>query len=160
MHSDEALLNDTLTRGSGDVRHPGFRAHLILREGWHDSKQRHPGVRAKAVGLVREHREECDTEWAAMRVNSARSRMSAETLRKWVLQAEIDGGEQDGVTTATVGENRDLKREVAELEQTFEILKAAMNVCARESDADNADLPLHRRAPRSFRNRSNMSHPD
>lgn len=97
-----------------------------------------PELRAKAVRLVREHREEYDTEWAAMTAISARLGMSTETLRKWVRQAEIDGGEQDGVTTATARENRDLKRKVAELEQTVEILKAATSFFVRESD------PRHR----------------
>ena len=60
-----------------------------------------PELRAKAVWLVREHRDEYDTEWAAMKAISTRIGMSAETLRKWVRQAEIDGGEKGGVTTAT-----------------------------------------------------------
>ena len=97
-----------------------------------------PELRAKAVWLVREHRDEYDTEWAAMKAISTRIGMSAETLRKWVRQAEIDGGEKGGVTTATARENRDLKREVAELEQTVEILKAATSFLVRESD------PRHR----------------
>jgi transposase len=97
-----------------------------------------PEVRARAVRLVREHRDEYDTEWAAMRAISTRLGMSAETLRKWVRQAEIDGGETDGVTTATARENRDLKRKVAELEQTVEILKAATSFFVREGD------PRHR----------------
>ena len=97
-----------------------------------------PELRAKAVRLVRDHRDEYDTEWAAMRAISTRLGMSTETLRKWVRQAEIDGGEQDGVTTTTARENRDLKRKVAELEQTVEILKAATSFFVRESD------PRHR----------------
>lgn len=97
-----------------------------------------PEIRAKAVRLVREHRDEYDTEWAAMRAMSMRLGMSAETLRKWVRQADIDDGEQDGITTATARENRDLKRKVAELEQTVEILKAATSFFVRESD------PRHR----------------
>jgi transposase len=41
--------------------------------------------------LVREHRDDYDTEWAAMRAISTRLRMSAETPGKWVRQAEVDG---------------------------------------------------------------------
>ena len=43
-------------------------------------------TKAKAVRLVREHRDDYETEWAAMRAVSARLAMSAETLRKWVVR--------------------------------------------------------------------------
>lgn len=64
--------------------------------------------------------------------------MSAETLRKWVRQSEVDAGESVGVTTDSARENRDLKRKVRELEQTIEVLKAATSFFVRECD------PLHR----------------
>ena len=41
-------------------------------------------TKARAVRLLREHRDDYATEWAAMRAISARLGMSAETLRKWV----------------------------------------------------------------------------
>lgn len=50
--------------------------------------------------------------------------MSAKTLRKWIRQAEVDGGERPGVTTEEAAEIRRLRRKVAELERTFEILFA------------------------------------
>ena len=52
-----------------------------------------PEIRAKAVRLVREHRDEYDTEWAAMKAISARLGMNVETLRKWVRQDEVDSGQ-------------------------------------------------------------------
>ena len=45
-------------------------------------------TRIRAVRLVREHADDYETEWAAMKAISARLGMSAETLRKWVRQAE------------------------------------------------------------------------
>ena len=45
-------------------------------------------TKAKAVRLVREHADDYDSEWAAMREISSRLGMSAETLRKWVCQAK------------------------------------------------------------------------
>jgi transposase len=50
--------------------------------------------------------------------------MSAETLRKWIRQAEIDSGEAPGVMTESAQQIRELKRKNAELERTIEILKA------------------------------------
>ena len=95
-------------------------------------------VRVRAVRLVVDHRDEYDTEYGCIRVVAGRIGVGPETLRKWVRQAEIDAGDRDGVSTATVRENRELKRKVAELEQTVEILKAATSFFVRESD------PRHR----------------
>lgn len=53
-------------------------------------------VKTKAVRLVREHRDEYETEWAAMKAISTRLGMSTETLRKWVRQAEINAGQGRG----------------------------------------------------------------
>ena len=50
-------------------------------------------TKARAVRLVREHRDDYDSEWAAMKAISGRLGMNPETLRKWVRQAEVDAGE-------------------------------------------------------------------
>ncbi|MGO4650044.1 IS3 family transposase [Nocardia sp. 2YAB30] len=82
-------------------------------------------TKAKAVRLVVEHRDDYDSEWAAMKAVSSRLGMTAETLRKWVRQAEIDRGEAEGVSTESARVIREQKRKIAELEQTIEILSAA-----------------------------------
>ena len=53
-------------------------------------------TKARAVRLVREHRDDYDSEWAAMKAISGRLGMNPETLRKWVRQAEVDAGEAAG----------------------------------------------------------------
>jgi transposase len=95
-------------------------------------------TRAKAVRLVQEHKDDYDSEYAAIKAISARLGMTAETLRKWLRQAEVDAGEAAGVSSQTARELRELKRKNAELERTIEILKAATSFFARECD------PLHR----------------
>jgi transposase len=95
-------------------------------------------TKARAVRLVREHAGDYETEWAAMKAISARLGMSAETLRKWVRQAEVDAGEAAGMTTDAAREIRELRRKCRELEATVEILKAATGFFAREYD------PRHR----------------
>ena len=57
---------------------------------------------------------------------------SPETLRKWVRQAEVDGGVRVGRTTEEIAEIRVLKKEVAELRRANEILKAASAFFAAE----------------------------
>ena len=95
-------------------------------------------TKARAVRLVREHRDDYDSEWAAMKAISGRLGMNPETLRKWVRQAEVDAGEAAGVSSEERRELRELRRKNRELLQTIEILKAATSFFARECD------PLHR----------------
>lgn len=52
------------------------------------------GTKAKAIRLVRDHAGDYDTEWAAIKAISGRLGMSAETLRRWLRQAEIDAGDR------------------------------------------------------------------
>ena len=91
-------------------------------------------TRAKAVRLVTEHVGDYDSEWAAIVAVSGRLGMTAETLRRWVRQAEVDAGKTGGVSSESAREVRELKRKNAELERTVEILKAATSFFARESD--------------------------
>ena len=91
-------------------------------------------TKARAVRLVREHRNDYGSEWAAMRAVAGRLGMSAETLRKWVRQAEVDAGTAPGTSSESSQEIRELKRRNRELEQTIEVLKAATRFFARESD--------------------------
>jgi transposase len=91
-------------------------------------------TKAKAIRLVRDHAGDYPTEWAAITAVSGRLGMSAETLRKWIRQAEVDEGKAPGVTSSESAEIRELRRKNRELEQTIEILKAAASFFARECD--------------------------
>ena len=51
-----------------------------------------PGLRERAVRMVREHRGEHPTEWAAIGSIASKFGMTSETLRQWVRRAEVDGG--------------------------------------------------------------------
>jgi transposase len=89
-------------------------------------------MRAKAVRLVVEHSGDYPSEWAAITEVSRRLGIgSAETLRKWVRQAEIDDGKKPGTSTAESAELRELRRKNRELEQTIAILTEATRFFAR-----------------------------
>ena len=91
-------------------------------------------TRVKAVRLVRDHVGDYATEWAAIKAVSSRLGMSAETLRKWLRQSDVEAGEAVGVTTESARQIRVLKRKNAELERTIEILKEATAFFVRECD--------------------------
>jgi transposase len=59
---------------------------------------------------------------------------SSEAVRKWVRQAEIDGGARRGVSTDESAELKRLRRENAELRRANEILKTASAFFAAELD--------------------------
>lgn len=92
-------------------------------------------LRERAVRLVAEHRGDYETEYAAIKSVAAKLGITtAETLRKWIRQAEVDGGQRPGVTSEESAEIRRLRRENAELRRANEILKAASAFFAAELD--------------------------
>jgi transposase len=92
-------------------------------------------LRQRAVRLVAESKSEYESEWAAIGSIAAKLGIgTAETLRKWVRQAEVDAGARAGVSSEESAEIRRLKREVAELRRANEILKAAAGFFAAELD--------------------------
>ena len=84
-----------------------------------------PEVRERAVRLVLEGGGNHPTQWAAITSVSAKIGCTAEALRKWVRQAERDGGQRPGTTSAERERIRALERENRELRQANEILRKA-----------------------------------
>src|SRR5690606_11452223 len=98
-------------------------------------KQYPAELRQRAVRLVAEQRDQYQSEYEAIRSIAAKLGIStAETLRKWVRQAEIDSGRRPGVTSEESAELRKLRAEVRELRRANEILKAASAFFAAELD--------------------------
>ena len=75
--------------------------------------------------MVREHQGEHESQWAAIGSIAAKIGCTAETLRRWVRQAEKDNGERAGSTSAERERIKELEREVRELRQANEILRKA-----------------------------------
>ncbi len=91
-------------------------------------------VRRQAVRLVVDHCGEYESEWAAICSIATKSGMTAETLRKWVRQAEIDEGKRPGISSGESERMRRLERENRELRRANEILKAAAAFFGAELD--------------------------
>ena len=89
------------------------------------SKPYSPEFRERAVRLLQEHRDEYQSEAAALTAFAAKLGCSPDSLRVWVRQAQRDGGERSGLTTAEKARIKELEREVRELRQANEILKKA-----------------------------------
>jgi transposase len=84
-----------------------------------------PEVRERAVRLVLEGGGDHPTQWAAISSVAGKIGCTSETLRKWVRQAERDGGGRPGPTSAERERIKALEREVRELRQANEILRKA-----------------------------------
>ena len=94
-----------------------------------------PELRERAVRMVAQVRPEYPSDWPAICAVAEKLGIgTAETLRKWVRQAEVDAGTRPGVTSEESAEMRRLKRENAELRRANEILKAASAFFAAELD--------------------------
>jgi transposase len=75
--------------------------------------------------MVMEHEAAHDSQWAAMTSIAEKIGCTAETLRKWVRQAERDAGKRPGLTTEERERLKQLEREVFELRRANEILRLA-----------------------------------
>jgi len=84
-----------------------------------------PEVRERAVRMVWEHESEHASQWAAIRSIAGKMGCTAETLRKWVRQAERDQGRRPGLTTDEKARLKELERENRELKRANEILRLA-----------------------------------
>ncbi len=82
-------------------------------------------VREREVRMVFEHGTEYGSEWEAIRSIAEKIGCSAETLRKWVRQIEVDSGVRGGVTSDERARLTELEREVRELRRANEILRKA-----------------------------------
>ena len=75
--------------------------------------------------MVREHPGEHASQWEAIGSIAAKIGCTAETLRKWVRQAERDRGRRTGLSTTERDRLKELERENRELKRANEILRKA-----------------------------------
>jgi transposase len=84
-----------------------------------------PEVRERAVRLVLKGGGDHPAQWSAINSVSAKIGCTSETLRKWVRQAERDGGQRPGPRSADRERIKALERGNRELRQANEIRRKA-----------------------------------
>ena|SRR6202158_6028988 len=84
-----------------------------------------PEVRERAVRLVFENQGEHDSQWAAIGSIASKIGCTAETLRKWVREAERDQDKRSGLASSDRDRLKELERENRELKRANEILRKA-----------------------------------
>jgi transposase len=93
-----------------------------------------PELRERAIRLAVDARRDPAAGRSAFKRIGEQLGINPDTLRGWVLQAEIDEGHRSGVTTADAARIAELERENRELRRANAILKSASAFFAAELD--------------------------
>ena len=103
--------------------------------GPHPSQRRYsPELRERAVRMVQQAIEESGERFGVITRVARQLGIGTESLRSWVRQAEIDGGQRSGATTQDKERIAALERENRELRRANEILRTASAFLAAELD--------------------------
>lgn len=103
-----------------------------------------PALRERAVRLVRERRSEYPSLTAASATVARQVGVGYESVRRWVLQADIDDGARDGVTTAEHAGSKKLKAENNRLRDEAATLTAATTLIGGNSTPQTTGAGFHR----------------
>lgn len=90
--------------------------------------------RERAVKMVLDHLDEYRSLHAACQTIGPKLGIGPESLRAWTKQAQIDTAQLPGATSEEQQRIKTLEREVRDLKEANEILKAASIFFARELD--------------------------
>jgi len=90
-----------------------------------DGNRFSPEAKGRAVRLVFEQVKDNEPTWPVIVSVAAKIRCTAETLRRWVRQAERGTGKREGITTDEREELKRLQHENRELKKANEILRLA-----------------------------------
>lgn len=91
-------------------------------------------VKERCVRQVLDHLAEFPSVTAAAEAVARREGVGKESVRRWVVQAQIDGGQRQGVSSEELVEIKELKAKVRRLEEDNEILRRASIFFAGELD--------------------------
>jgi transposase len=93
------------------------------------------GLRERALRLIADHQGDYPSRTAAVSAVAKQLGVGHETVRRWVVQSDIDAGARPGVTSAEQAEIKRLKAENRRLREDVEILTAATTFFAGALDS-------------------------
>jgi transposase len=93
-----------------------------------------PEVHDRAVRMALDRLDDYPSVWATAKALAPMLEVGPETLRKWIIRAQVDTGRRSGATSAELEENKRLKKENRDLKEANEILRAASIFFAGELD--------------------------
>lgn len=91
-------------------------------------------TKQRAIRLVLDHLDEYPNITSACEIVAKRLGFGAESLRRWVRQAQVDAGDRQGVSSSESERIRKLERENRELREANAILRDAAVFFAGELD--------------------------
>ena len=93
-----------------------------------------PEVHDRAVRMALDRLSEYPSIWATAKALAPMLYVSPETLRRWIVQAQIDSERRYGATSAELEEIEMLKMENRDLKEANSILRATLIFLAGEFD--------------------------
>jgi transposase len=113
----------------------GVMADTNTTSGGRASPRQYPAeLKRRAIRMVIESLDRGEPRQGLVTRIARQLDIGPESLRRWVVQAEIDQGQRAGTTTDEAQRISDLERENRELRRANEILKSASAFFAAELD--------------------------
>jgi transposase len=96
-----------------------------------------PAVKERALRMIADHRQDYPSDTALAEAVAGKVGVGRETVRRWLVQADINAGHRSGVTSDEQAEIKRLRSENKRLREDNEILRAATVFFAGELDPRN-----------------------
>ena len=96
-----------------------------------------PAVKERALRMIADHRQDYSSDTALAEAVAGKVGVGRETVRRWLVQADVNAGARPGATSDESAEIKRLRAENKKLREDNEILKAATVFFAGELDPRN-----------------------
>src|SRR3954470_21454674 len=93
-----------------------------------------PAVKERALRMIADHRQDYPSDTALAEALASKLGVGRETVRRWLVQADVNAGARPGATSEEQDEIKKLKAENRRLKEDLEILRAATVFLAGELD--------------------------